>query len=398
MLVSMSNNNKTDKKLVDQSRYRKLVRVHKQRVFLTTCLILLFVAGIIMVCYISYVNQSYTGYEVISTVEQKHTDNSNILNYGTCFLSYSADGIRCTDERGNDVWSCPYEMQNPMVRVHGDYVAVADYVGRTIYVFNKSGELGSIQTNLPIQNIEISGNGVVAVVLDDGDVTPIRLYYYDGREVATFRTTMSKSGYPLDVGLSSDGKLVAVSYLYLDNGVLTSRVAFYNFGEVGQNKTDNLVGGYDYQNEAVPLVGFMNNATAFAVANDRLMFYKGAERPTNAGDIFLKEEIRSVYYGDEYIGLTYLNQTGESKYLMDIYSSSGDLKSSVPIDMEYKDIFFSGDYVIIYNASSCMIYHVNGNIKYQGDFEESVLLMIPTRSTIRYVLVMHDKIQTIVLR
>lgn len=374
------------------------IMILRMRKFAAVIAAVAVIAVIILVCYISYTNYAYTGYEVISSVEEIQTSNSHILSFGTCFLSYSSDGIRCTDEKGNDIWSCPFEMQNPMIEINGGYVAVADYVGRMIYIFNGSGELGTIQTNLPIRDIEVAGNGVVAAVLDNGDVTSISLYYYDGSEIGFFRTTMSKSGYPLDIAMSSDGTLVAVSYLYLDNGLLTSKVAFYNFGEVGQNKTDNLVGGYDYQNEMVPLVGFMNDSTAFAVANDKLMFYKGSQRPTNQRDIFLKEEIRSVYYGDKYIGLTYINPTAESRYLIDIYNTSGDLKNTLPIDMEYQDIFFNDDYVVIYNAASCIIYNVNGNIKYQGDFDESVLLMIPTNSVLRYILVLRDQIQTIVLR
>lgn len=376
----------------------KRIMILRMRKFAAMIAAIAVIAVIILVCYISYINYAYTGYEVIASVEKQQTDNAHILSYGTYFLSYSSDGIRCTDEKGNDIWSCPFEMQDPMIEMNGDYVAVADYVGRTIYIFNKTGELGSIKTNLPIRDIEVAGNGVVAAVLDNGDVTSISLYYYDGQEIGFFRTTMSKSGYPLDIAMSADGTLVAVSYLYLDKGTLTSKVAFYNFGEVGQNKTDNLVGGYDYQNEMVPLVGFMNDSTVFAVANDKLMFYEGSQRPTNKRDVFLKEEIRSVYYGDKYIGLTYINPTAESRYLLDIYNTSGDLKNTLPIDMEYQDIFFNGDYVVIYNAASCMIYNINGNIKYQGDFDESVLLMIPTNSALKYILVLPDQIQTIVLR
>lgn len=389
---------KEDTRQKDRPSAAKRIMILRMRRLSAAIAAVVVIAIIVLVCYTSYINYAYTGYEVISSVEETQTDNSHILSFGTCFLSYSSDGIRCTDEKGNDIWSCPFEMQNPMVEINGDYVAVADYVGRMIYIFNGSGELGTIQTNLPIRDIEVAGNGVVAAVLDNGDVASISLYYYDGSEIGFFRTTMSKSGYPLDIGMSEDGKLVAVSYLYLDKGILTSKVAFYNFGEVGQNKTDNLVGGYDYQNEIVPLVGFMNDSTAFAVANDKLMFYKGSQRPTNQRDIFLKEEIRSVYYGDKYIGLTYINPTAESRYLIDIYNTSGDLKNTLPIDMEYQEIFFNDDYVVIYNAASCIIYNVNGNIKYQGDFDESVLLMIPTNSVLKYVLVLSDRIQTIVLR
>lgn len=393
-----SNRKKEDARQKDRPSAAKRILILRMRKFAAMTAAVAVTAVIILVCYISYKNYAYTGYEVISSVEKRQTDNSHILSFGANFLSYSSDGIRCTDEKGNDIWSCPFEMQDPMIEINGDYVAVADYVGRKIYIFNHTGELGTVQTNLPIRDLQVAGNGVVAAVLDNGDVTSISLYYYDGREIGFFRTTMSKSGYPLDIGMSADGTLVAVSYLYLDSGVLTSKVAFYNFGEVGQNKTDNLVGGYDYQNEMVPLVGFMNDSTAFAVANDKLMFYEGSQRPTNKRDVFLKEEIRSVYYGDKYIGLTYINPTAESRYLIDIYNTSGELKNTLPIDMEYQEIFFNDDYVVIYNAASCIIYNVNGNIKYQGDFDESVLLMIPTNSVLRYVLVLKDQIQTIVLR
>ncbi|MDE6713450.1 MAG: hypothetical protein K2K20_06905 [Lachnospiraceae bacterium] len=396
--MARGNRQEKDTRQKDRPSVAKRIMVLRMRKFVAMIVAVAVIAVIILVCYTSYLNYAYTGYEVISSVEKIQTNNSHILSFGTHFLSYSSDGIRCTDEKGNDIWSCPFEMQNPMIGINGDYVAVADYVGRMIYIFNSAGELGTIQTNLPIRDIEVAGNGVVAAVLDNGDVTSISLYYYDGSEIGFFRTTMSKSGYPLDIGMSADGTLVAVSYLYLDNGTLTSKVAFYNFGEVGQNKTDNLVGGYDYQNEMVPLVGFMNDSTAFAVANDKIMFYEGSQKPTSRKDIFLMEEIRSVYYGDNYIGLTYLNPTAESRYLIDIYNTSGDLKNTLPIDMEYQEIFFNNDYVVAYNAASCIIYNINGNIKYQGDFEESVLLMIPTNSVLKYVLVLPDQIQTIVLR
>ncbi|MDE6685927.1 MAG: hypothetical protein K2K17_01270, partial [Lachnospiraceae bacterium] len=394
--MASGNRQKEDTRQKDRPSATKRIMILRMRKFAAMIVAVAVIAVVILVCYTSYINYAYTGYEVISSVEKVQTNNSHILSFGTYFLSYSSDGIRCTDEKGNDIWSCPFEMQSPMIEINGDYVAVADYAGRTIYIFNSTGELGTIQTNLPIRDIEVAGNGVVAAVLDNGDVTSISLYYYDGSEIGFFRTTMSKSGYPLDIGMSADGTLVAVSYLYLDNGTLTSKVAFYNFGEVGQNKTDNLVGGYDYQNEMVPLVGFMNDSTAFAVANDKLMFYEGSQKPTNRKDIFLMEEIRSVYYGDKYIGLTYINPTAESRYLIDIYNTSGDLKNTLPIDMEYQEIFFNNDYVVIYNAASCIIYNINGNIKYQGDFEESVLLMIPTNSVLKYVLVLPDQIQTIV--
>lgn len=371
---------------------------YRMKIFSAVAIVVIVCAVIIFVCYRSYMNQVYTGYEIISSVEQKHIDNSRVLGFGTGFLSYTADGIHCTDEKGNDIWSCPFEMQNPMVHVRDHYVAVADYNGRTIYMFDSTGEIGTIQTSNPIRDIEISDNGMVAAVLDNGDITSIKVFYYDGSEMVSFRTTMAKSGYPVALAMSNDGKLLSVSYLYLDNGILTSKVAFYNFGEVGQNETDNLVSAYEYQNEIVPFVGFLNNSTAFAVANDKLVIYEGTQRPTNKVSSFLKAEVESVYYGSDHIGIVYVNPTAESKYIMDVYDERGNVVNSFPINMEYEEIFFHEEYVVIYNAASCVIYHMNGTLKYQGDFEESVRLMLPTSSPLRYVLVLQDKIETIILK
>jgi hypothetical protein len=53
----------------------------------------------------------------------------------------------------------------------------------------------------------------VAAVLDDSTVTAIYLYSVAGEQLAYFKTTMSKSGYPVAIAISDDGKQIAVSYL-----------------------------------------------------------------------------------------------------------------------------------------------------------------------------------------
>ena len=82
-------------------------------------------------------------------------------------------------------------------------------------------------------------------MLDDAEV--VRIYVYDGNTntdepIIESRATMDKSGYPVSISLSPNGKLMVVSYLYVDSGNMKSSVAFYNFGEVGKNETDNFVG------------------------------------------------------------------------------------------------------------------------------------------------------------
>ncbi|MBR3737036.1 MAG: hypothetical protein IKN07_14275, partial [Lachnospiraceae bacterium] len=70
----------------------------------------------------------------------------------------------------------------------------------------------------------------------------------------------------------------------------------------------------------------------------------------------------------------------------------------ISFDTEYDDIFFTGENVIIYNATSCLIYTMKGKLRYEGSFEDKVLLMIPTSYSTRYQLVTENGIRLIQLR
>lgn len=374
------------------------LRAHRMRNFLLILLGVVIVVIAIFVVRSILKNRVYEEYRVVNSVPRTSSSSSEVVAFGSSFLSYNDDGIRCTLQNGNDIWNYPFEMQNPMVEVNGNYVAVADHNGHNIYMFDSSGNVGTIQTSEPISNITLSAAGVLLAVVDGGEVTPVYLYYYDGTKLASFRSTMAKSGYPLALGVSDDGKLVEVSYLYMDSGSLMSKIAFYNFGKVGQNETDNLVSGYDYKDEIIPVVDFLDNSTAFAVGTGRIMFYEGNERPENRKTIMLNEKVQSVFYGSGYVGLVYNDLDHGNRYRMDLYHGGGKEAGSIPFELEYDDIVFAGDRIIIYNASSCEIYTVSGTLKYQGEFDDSVFLMLPTNSESKYILVTGDSIKTIQLQ
>ncbi len=383
---------------VDLISYKRELGKIRARKTIIAFVLLAMLVTVGLVVFFSIRNHVYTDYETVGTVEWHSSAGATIVPFGSGFLSYSPDGIHCTNAKGMDVWSFAYTMQAPMVEVNGESVAVADRNGRAIYIFDKNGKTGEISVNSPVQRICLSEGGIVAAVLDDVTTTPIYLFYKDGTQISYFRTTMSRSGYPFAIGISKDGHLVGISYLYVDNGQMTSKVAFYNFGDVGRNETDNLVSGYDYQGKLVPYIGFLDSETAFAVSNDGLMLYEGGQRPTNIATVILNDEVRAVYHGSNYIGLVYFDKTGAGRYRMDIYDKKGNLYSNIVFDTEYDDIFFTGENVVIYNATSCLVYTLKGKLKYAGDFEEKVLLMIPTSYGTRYQLVTENGISLIQLR
>jgi len=391
-------NKKNHKEKTSRVSYLEKIKSHKFMIFYRSLLLFILVTAALAALLIQWKNKIYTESVTVSSIEMTKPQNGQLVAFSEYILTYSKDGASCMDGKGNAVWNETFEMQNPMIDICQDVVAIGDYNGRNIYVMNTSGLLGQITTNRPIRNFCVASNGVVAVVLDDSDLTYIYLYDTRGKELVRIRTTMKDSGYPFSLSLSPNGMLLCVSYLFVDSGELKSSVAFYNFGEVGQNQTDNYVSGYDYQGVIVGYTRFLDEKTLFAVSDDRIMFFGGAQIPVNIGERLFNEDVQKIYYGKEYVGLVFNSTDGNSRYRLDIYDKAGQLSQSIGFDMEYTDIVFADDQVVIYSESECQVYNMNGVEKYSGYFEKAVYALIPTSSSYRYIVVTADSIDTIELK
>lgn len=381
--------------------YKEKIRTHRLSLFYrgALALVLLIAFGVFLIA--QWQNKVFSDSVNVNSAPVTIVQSAKVERLGTNILLYSKDGASCINNNGGALWNQTFEMQSPIVAVCDDVAAIGDYNGRTIYVVNSSSQLGTVKTNLPIRDVEVSKNGVVAAVLDDADVT--RILLYDGNtdtetSIVDIKASMDKSGYPVNLSLSPNGKLLAISYLYVDDGEMKSTVAFFNFGEVGQNESDNYVSGYDYLNTIVPYVQFMNNSAAFAVSDDRIIFFEGTEKPSNIASALIGEEIQSIYYNEEYVGLVFRDQTGEAIYRLDVYNTSGSKVHSQFFDIEYTDIVFNKDQIIIYNDMDCRICSIKGVDKFSGEFEKPVSLLVPTSSTYKYTVVTSSSIDTMELK
>lgn len=389
---------KKDKKEDKKTEYlKKQIRTHRVRVLVRTVSIIGVLAALSAAVYFQLKNQTYSGYTVVSGTERQQYGGTSLIAYQNGFVTYSKDGISYMDYKGNAMWNQTYEMQSPRVAVQDKWVAVGDYNGHIIYDISLDGTVQEIDTNLPIRSLAVSGSGVVAAVLDDGNVTWINVYNPSGEKAVGIKTTMQKSGYPMRISLSGNGKLMQVAYLKVESGSMKAVVSFYNFDEVGQNYTDTMVSSYEYNGSVVPFAAFMNESTAFSVADNQLMIYEGAEIPKSIFQIFLNEQVRDVYYSDSYIGIVFEGTSGEGKYRIDIYDKSGNMTVSKSFGQEYRDIIFVKDTLIIYNEAECIISNMHGRDKYEGDISEQTQLLKPLGGN-RFLAVTQDSLDIIEMK
>ncbi|MCR5102474.1 MAG: DUF5711 family protein [Butyrivibrio sp.] len=396
-LYADKKNNNTDR--APEPSYREKIRNHRMLVLFRTVAIVAIAVVAVAIIYVSWKDKNYTEAVISKSVKISDASSSKIINLNGHILMYSKDGVSLVGSNGDSMWNLTYEMQNPISRVCEDVVAIGDYNGHLIYVANTDGEMGEIDTNLPIRDFCVASQGVVAVILDDTDITWIYLYDSKGNELANFKTTMADSGYPLGVAISPNGELVCVSYLYPQDGELKTSIAFYNFGSVGQNAIDNYASGYDYPGVVVPFVHFLNSSTAFAVSDDRIMFFTGSEVPASSSEHLTgNDEIRSIYYDEDYVGLVFFNSTDKGEYRLEVYNTSGSKVMEKYFDVEYSDIFFDNGQIVVYSDSEIIIYGVDGADKYQGVFDQTVKAVIPTNIRSRFLMVTENSILTMDLK
>ncbi len=397
--LNKKNNDSDDNSYERETSYKEKIRSHKLAVLFRTVAIIVIAVFMVSAIYISWRDKRYT--EAIVTEGASITNglDAKVISLAGHIVQYSKDGISCLDESGQVLWNQTYEMQSPIAHTCQNVVAVGDYNGHNIYVNSVSGTMGEVDTNLPIRDFCVSSQGVVAAVLDGTDVTWIYMYDASGNTLASFKTTMDDSGYPIDVSISPNGELLCVSYLYPESGTVQTSVAFFNFGSVGQNAIDNYASSYIYPEVVVPYVQFMNADSCFAVSDDRIMFYKGQEKPISQSENFTgEEEVRSIYYNENYVGLVFANSTGEGTYRLQVYDNLGDVVLNTYFDIDYSEIIFNNKQIIIYNEDECIIKDMNGNDKFVGIFEDPVRTMVPTSTRNRFILVTSDTVDTYVLK
>jgi hypothetical protein len=317
----------------------------------------------------------YTGYGVVWSKELNEGSYEGYLNFGSNLLKYSKDGASYLDSQGKEVWIQSYEMKSPKAVVNGEYAAVADLQGNSIYIFNKAGNVGVATTVLPIVKATVSSQGVVAAVLEDSTANYIYFFKQDGSalDVKIKALLGGDSGYPVDISLSPDGTQLMGAYAYLKNGTLNGRVAFHNFAEIGKSVPDRLVGGFDepYDSALVAQVHFLDDTYACAFSDNSVSFYstKNALSPELVKQIPIKEQIKSVFYSGKHVGLIVDNPGGENPYRLDIYRPDGKQVFSKAFQYQYTNADIDGNHVFLYNENSCRVYNMSGRLKFSGTFD-----------------------------
>lgn len=343
-------------------------------------------------------NKDYRSYKVVKTMDVTGETAIGYLNYGSSLVKYSRDGAVAYDKDGGLQWNGSYEMSDPIADTCGKYVVVADRGGTLIHIFDENGAVSNITTLYKIVKVEIASQGVVAALMEEGDINYYFLYDTDGTVLVDKGNSINNEGYPMDIALSDDGKKLIINCLDVSEGKLASNLGCYNFDEVGQNWVNNMVGGFPFNNgHIVPEVAFLNNNTFCAYKDNGFVLYEMNQMPKKIHEETLEGRILSVFYNEKYTGVVLEPKEGTSKRIM-LYNLKGDKILDKPLNFDYKKIMLVDEEIIMFDNLSCLIMKTSGKVKFRYPFEGYVAGVYPINNLDRYFLVNGNQISQIQLK
>ena len=332
----------------DMLSYEKNLRQHK----LKTAGMVVAVIAIIGLCLygikISLDHRSYTTCEVVRSFDRSDTITTKYTEFLSYVIKYSKDGISCVDSENNLVWSQTYNMQDPVINVCQDSLTIADRNGTDVMIFNQTGMQGQVQTLLPIRQISVSQQGVLAVLLEDGDTSRVNLYAKDGSQI-----------------------------------VESKFVAFYNFDSVGENYEDHLVVSKILQGTVMPDVQYTDSTHCFFAGAGELLFFEGTQIPEETADVTIEQKILSIFSSSKYVGV--VTEGEEKSYALQVYNMQGKQEFRTEFDQDYTTLKFSGNNILIYNDFEYTMMNHAGNIFFEGTFEESISDLYTLSGNNRYM-------------
>ncbi len=343
-------------------------RLNRRRKFF---LLLFLVAVAVLIWHTVDIRREYTQLKIIETQDGIGA-NADVLALGEGMVRYSQNGIAYRNRQGKIIWEYGYAMSNPVVEITENYGVVGDRGGRVAYVFDADGIVGTISTTRNLLDLDISRYGVVAVMVEDSNASYIEFFDKSGEQLdITVKNVLTEtSGYPLDLAMSPQGTGLILSLVYMDQGTFQTRISFLNF-DVGKDSSDRVVGYFTYSDSLFPQVEYLNDSVAYALGDASLELYslKNEASPSRITSVALESSVKSVFSGEEMIGLILEEESGDQ---LRLYDANGEIILARDIEFSYTKAEISGNYILVYSDTHCLILNTQGYVKYEGSLEGDV--------------------------
>ncbi len=174
------------------------------------------------------------------------------------FYIITKDGARLATADGKFKWDYVFSMIAPIVVGEGEYIAVAEFKGKEIYVFDQKGLFYKKSLEFPILSFSLNTKGDLALILKNGEMYKI-MALNGSNDNLFLREQKNENIIPLSVDISNDSRIIAYSLLDINYAIESSVSFAYTFiVEEGKNYSDSVFGWKKKEDQIVNVVKFMD--------------------------------------------------------------------------------------------------------------------------------------------
>ena len=366
-------------------------RINRIALFLIILLIL--AIGAVIIYAVTNSGTYYTSWETVSSFE--NTSEIGYIRVKNGYIAYNGDGARQYDASRNPVWDISFVLEDPIAAAVGGYAVFADRGGETVHVTDGNGSNHSFTVSEKVAEVCVADKGITAIRTNGGDYDKICLYDIDGNMLIDLKTDVRKSGLPITMALSPDGKKLVTSYFEVGQEN-KSWLTFYNFDDVGQNYADKIVGSYSYDEKLIVDIRFLNDSKLIVFYADGCDVYKMREIPELVKSLRFDGGIEAVCSSDE--GFAIARKETAGNILITVYDLNGKQVSSINSSMSFDTMRLENGELILTEDDSCVIYRSNGEEKLRARFNDVIRFICRGQSQTEYVVVGGNRTDLIHLR
>lgn len=299
--------------------------------FLGIVVLVLIVVGTIYSLFIRPAYYKFSGGEAFLTpvnTTRLSGDFVDLIVIDDYIYECNKNGLIKKSIDGETVWTKAYYMDAPLMEYSGQYIAVADITGKSVYVFDTKGFIREIKESYPIINIDINKEGFLTTIQEKEKQNIMKYYNKDGIRVVESATRFYEDGYPIDVATSYDVTKMVTGYLNVSNNRLQTRLSFFGFEDQYDQKDQNLLGGKTYENTLLSEIQWIDETRVIAVMDNNISIFNCDFEPNLIKEIQVDSELKFVVATNEEI-IVYYGKAMEQSNLdqsnkLIVYSHDGE--------------------------------------------------------------------------
>ena len=238
-------------------------------------------------------------------------------------------------------------MENIYTVSSNDKIILGDKQGKTLRIYNKKGNMYSINHTNPIISFTVNQNGYAAFIAKASSSYEILVYNDLGENIFSLTNITYKEGIPINLSLSNNFSL-AVSFLKIDASIIETDIAIYSLLQ-DENTNNSMFGAFKKTNQLAGIIKFLDTDNLLVLSDKELSIIS-----VNANNNYVNEAVKIpfnnkidfisfldnskfvLYYGEELI------QTEENKIPKNtaiIYNSNGRKVSQITFNNNITNVF-----------------------------------------------------------